>query len=69
MRGAVLPLLLLLSACATQTSYSLGDGIASYDELKRATAECQAKGGTVRPGGQGDTTRLNYYNCVIPRGS
>ena len=38
----LLPVLLLLSACGTpQTdSYGLGRGIATYDELARATEAC-----------------------------
>ena len=47
----LIPILLLLSACGTpQTdSYGLGRGIATYDELARATEACRARGGTIRP--------------------
>ena len=68
----VLPLLLLLTACASPAmdSYSLGRGIATYDELARQTAICQSRGGTIRPAGQGgDPTQLSNYTCVIRRGS
>ena len=64
--------ILLLAACGTvQTdSYSLGRGVATYDELARATATCRARGGTIRPPGNGgDPTQLSNYTCVIGRGS
>ena len=67
-----LPILLLLGACGTvQTdSYSLGRGVATYDELARATETCRARGGTIRPPSTGgDPTQLSNYTCVIGRGS
>ena len=47
--------ILLLAACGTvQTdSYALDRGVATYDELARATATCRARGGTIRPPGNG----------------
>jgi hypothetical protein len=62
-------LALTLAACASETSYSLGQGIASYDELQRQTAACSARGGTIRPNNQSDPSQLSNYSCVIPRGS
>ena len=62
--------LLLLAACATpQTdSYALGQGVATYDELARATEACRARGGTIRaPTNGGWTAQLSNYTCVIPR--
>jgi hypothetical protein len=66
-----LGLLLLLGACASPAydSYSLGHGIATYDELRRRTEVCQARGGAIKPSGQGDPYQLSNYTCVIPRGS
>jgi hypothetical protein len=66
-----LPFLMLLAACATpaESSYSLGRGVATYDELRRQTELCRERGGTIRPTEQGDPTQLSNYDCVIPRGS
>ena len=64
--------ILLLAACGTvQTdSYSLGRGVATYDELARATEACRARGGTIRPPSTGgDPAQLSNYTCVIRRGS
>ena len=68
----LLPVLLLLSACGTpQTdSYGLGRGIATYDELARATETCRARGGTiVPPSTGGDPAQLSNYTCVIAKGN
>ena len=65
----LIPLLLLTACAAPTTSYSLGQGIASYDELRRQTEACNARGGTIRPSGQGDPAQLSSYSCVIPRGT
>ncbi len=76
MRAAVLlpPLFLgtwLLGACASQPdanpgSYTLGRGLVTYDELKRAKDKCVAAGGTVRPYSDGgDQYQLSNYQCVI----
>ncbi len=64
--------LLALSACGTpQTdSYALGRGIADYDELARATADCRARGGTIKaPTNGGDPTQLSNYTCVVAKGN
>ena len=65
-----LSLLMLLAACAAPAndSYSLGRGIASYDELRRATETCQGRGGSIRPTNQGDPAQLSNYTCVIGKG-
>ena len=71
MRAAVLLALVLLGACATQPdanpgSYTLGRGLVTYDELKRAKDKCVEAGGTVRPYGDGgDQYQLSNYQCVI----
>ena len=61
----------LLGACASQAdanpgSYTLGRGLVTYDELKRAKDSCVAAGGTVRPYSDGgDQYQLSNYQCVI----
>jgi hypothetical protein len=63
--------LLLLSACAMapDASYSLGSGIASYDDLRRATETCNARGGRIQPNNVGgDPADLSNYTCVIGKG-
>jgi hypothetical protein len=64
-----------LSACATvnaavnDQSYALEGGDVSYDALARAGAACKARGGTIKPSGQGDNTMLSNYYCSIPAGT
>lgn len=63
---------LALTACqavsAPDRSYSLGEGVVSYDELRRAGDKCQAEGGTIRAKQDGgDPAQLANYTCVIPR--
>ncbi|WGM38743.1 hypothetical protein [Caulobacter sp. NIBR1757] len=71
MRAALLLPLVLLGACATQPdanpgSYTLGRGLVTYDELKRAKDKCVAAGGVVRPYTDGgDQYQLSNYQCVI----
>jgi hypothetical protein len=70
--AAPLAVLVLLGACATTPeanpgSYTLGRGQVTYDEMRRATADCQAVGGTVRPiDVGGDNTQMSNYLCAIP---
>jgi hypothetical protein len=64
-------ILLLLSACAVapSNSYSLGSGIASYDDLRRATEQCNTRGGRIVPKDDGgDPADLSNYTCVIGKG-
>ena len=65
--------LLLLSACASvapSSSYSLGSGIASYDDLRRATEQCNARGGRIVPKDDGgDPADLSNYTCMIGKGN
>jgi hypothetical protein len=64
----VLAALLLLSACGAlpSSSYSLGSGIASYDDLRRATETCNTRGGRIVPNDNGgDPADLSNYTCVI----
>ncbi|MET3667414.1 hypothetical protein [Caulobacter sp. 1776] len=62
---------LALTACAVAAqdrSYSLGDGIVSYDDLRREGDKCKASGGTIRAKQDGgDPAQLSNYTCVIPR--
>lgn len=63
---------LALTACAAVTapdrSYSLGDGVVSYDDLRREGDKCKASGGTIRAKADGgDPAQLSNYTCVIPR--
>jgi len=62
---------LTLTACqavsAQERSYSLGDGIVSYDDLRREGDKCKASGGTIRAKQDGgDPAQLSNYTCVIP---
>jgi hypothetical protein len=62
---------LALTACqavsAQERSYSLGDGIVSYDDLRREGDKCKASGGTIRAKQDGgDPAQLSNYTCVIP---
>lgn len=66
--------LISLSASACQAvsapdrSYSLGDGIVSYDDLRRAGDKCKEEGGVIRSKQDGgDPAQLSNYTCVIPR--
>ena len=65
---------LALSACqavsAPDRSYSLGEGIVSYDDLRRAGDKCKAEGGAIRfTQAGGAPAQLANYTCVIPRGT
>ncbi|KQV57119.1 MULTISPECIES: hypothetical protein [unclassified Caulobacter] len=62
---------LALTACqavsAQERSYSLGDGIVSYDDLRREGDKCKSSGGTIRAKQDGgDPAQLSNYTCVIP---
>jgi len=63
----LVPLLLLLSACAAPGSYSLDRGAANYDDLQRASELCRQRGGHIEPTGQGDPYQLSNYTCVIDK--
>ena len=63
---------LALTACAAvaapERSYSLVDGVVSYDDLRREGDKCKASGGTIRAKQDGgDPAQLSNYTCVIPR--
>ena len=65
--------LLALGACAASgeslDSYSLGRGVVSYDELRRAGDKCKADGGVIQAKQDGgDPAQLSNYTCVIPKG-
>jgi hypothetical protein len=62
----------VLSACQAVTSpdrsYSLGDGVVSYDDLRRSGDKCKGDGGTIRfKQDGGDPAQLSNYTCVVPR--
>ncbi|SFK10894.1 hypothetical protein [Caulobacter sp. UNC279MFTsu5.1] len=66
---------LALAGCATdgvapaKSSYSLGRGTASYDQLRRDSEKCAADGGKIEAKQDGgDPTQLGNYSCVIPKG-
>nr|WP_246263567.1 hypothetical protein [Caulobacter soli] len=66
---------LALTGCATDdvasapTSYSLGRGVVSYDELRRADEKCAAEGGKIEAKQDGgDPAQLSNYTCVISKG-
>jgi hypothetical protein len=63
---------LTLTACAVSAqdrSYSLGDGVVSYDDLRREGEKCKASGGIIQAKQDGgDPAQLSNYTCVIPRG-
>jgi hypothetical protein len=64
----------ILAACASgaapaKTSYSLGRGVVSYDELRRASEQCVADGGKIEAKQDGgDPAQLSNYTCVISKG-
>ena len=63
---------LSLTACqavsAPDRSYSLGDGVVSYDDLRRAGEKCKSDGGVIQSKQDGgDPAQLSNYTCVIPR--
>jgi len=64
------------ASCATdevataRTSYSLGRGVVSYDELRRANDQCAADGGKIEAKQDGgDPAQLGNYSCIIPKGA
>ncbi len=73
-----LTLLLFLGACATDSaaptsgasdeSYTLGNGLMSYDGFRRATDLCKSRGGEVRPKDEGgDMAQMGNYICFVPK--
>jgi len=63
---------LALTACQAVTapdrSYSLGDGVVSYDDLRREGDKCKAAGGVIQSKlDGGDPAQLSNYTCVVPR--
>ena len=61
--------LLVLTGCGSAASYGLGEGDASYDEIKKATDACKAKGGVIQLKTQGDPHDLSAYECKVEKGS
>ena len=66
---------LATAACATddvapaKASYSLGRGVVSYDELRRASDQCAGDGGKIESKQDGgDPAQLSNYTCVISKG-
>jgi hypothetical protein len=63
---------LALTACQAVTapdrSYSLGEGVVSYDDLRREGDKCKGSGGIIRAKADGgDPAQLSNYTCVVPR--
>ena len=63
-----------LTGCAAasplDSSYSLGRGVVSYDELRRAGEKCKVDGGAIQAKQDGgDPAQLSNYTCVIPKGN
>ena len=63
------------TGCATddvataKSSYSLGRGVASYDQLRRDSERCAADGGKIESKQDGgDPAQLSNYTCVISKG-
>ena len=71
MRTAIaVSLLLFTSACASldakMGSYSLGRGLVTYDDIRRAKESCAEVGGVVRPKDVGgDMAQMSNYVCEI----
>jgi hypothetical protein len=61
MRMAIV-MMLSLTAAACATGGQEG-GLATYDALQRAQADCAAKGMTLRPRAQGNTKYIDAYAC------
>lgn len=58
--AAILVLGLAVSACASATP---DGGVANYDALKKAHADCVAKGGTLVLQKNGDPEYIGDYAC------
>ena len=52
-----------LAACASGVGSGRSGGIATYDDLKAATATCAAKGGSLKLKRNGDPQYLEDYAC------
>jgi hypothetical protein len=72
---AIIGLAATLTGCATddvappQASYSLGRGVVSYDELRRASDKCASEGGKIEAKQDGgDPAQLSNYTCEISKG-
>ena len=68
--ATAISLLLLLGACASldakMGSYSLGRGLVTYDDMRRAKVACAEAGGVVRPKDVGgDMAQMSNYVCEI----
>jgi hypothetical protein len=50
----------LLSACAAGVNEG---GLANYDALKRASADCEAKGGELQLRNEGNAERISDFSC------
>jgi hypothetical protein len=68
-------LALAVAGCSTDdvasapTSYSLGRGTVSYDQLRRDSEKCAADGGKIEAKQDGgDPAQLSNYTCVISKG-
>ena len=67
MRRAIFPVLALLAlglAACEQPGNNVS-GTADYDSLKRASADCAAKGGKLVLKDQGDAQYIQDYECKV----
>jgi len=61
MRGAaILAAALALASCAG-SAYE--GGVANYDALRQATADCEARGGELRLSPGGDPQMISNFSC------
>ncbi len=71
-RGVVLAALTLAASlaagCASNGNYSLQNGDANYDAIKKASEDCKAHGGEIHLKSGGDSTELNDYQCKMGKG-
>ena len=59
--GGLLAVSFVLTACTTAAAPE--GGVASYDDLRKATAACEAKGGTLTLKTMGDSQYIEDYAC------
>ena len=57
---AILSMCAALAACAGMTNEG---GIANYDALRKATADCEAKGGELKLQNGGDPEVIGDFSC------
>ncbi|MFZ5719985.1 MAG: hypothetical protein ACOY5Y_11050 [Pseudomonadota bacterium] len=63
MKAVVILAALGLSACMGSAGFGQAGGLATYDEIKAAQADCAAKGGALKLQRNGDPKYLHDYAC------